>query len=127
MGFLEGGYANTQANTVRLSPNYLVKGAGERGCRGALEQGSKGAIINVIVSLLLKQNLLADQFPPAPHLLRPPAQFEAEAAETQNWLEFAVKCEYMDIEPGRNLYRTYNEIIGGFVNMIKNPKPCLLK
>ncbi len=52
---------------------------------------------------------------------------EAEAAETQNWLEFAVKCEYIDIETGRNLYRTYNEIIGGFVNMIKNPKPWLLK
>src|SRR3982750_4513608 len=29
---------------------------------------------------------------------------ESEAAETQVWLEFAVKCEYIDREKARTLY-----------------------
>ena len=33
---------------------------------------------------------------------------EAESAETQTWLEFAVKCDYMEIEVGCRLYGTYN-------------------
>src|SRR3989449_10216618 len=36
---------------------------------------------------------------------------EGEAAETQTWLEFAVKCKYVDREIGRNLYKSYDEII----------------
>ncbi|MCL1467858.1 four helix bundle protein [Argonema galeatum] len=51
---------------------------------------------------------------------------EAEAAETQTWIEFAVKCNYIDIEPGRELYRTYNRILGKLVNMIANPSPWLM-
>ena len=27
---------------------------------------------------------------------------EAEAAETQTWLEFAVQCNYMETETGQN-------------------------
>ncbi|MEH1976409.1 MAG: four helix bundle protein [Nostoc sp.] len=30
---------------------------------------------------------------------------EAEAAETQTWIEFAVKCNYLDVELGRELQR----------------------
>ena len=45
---------------------------------------------------------------------------EAEAAETQVWIEFAVKCEYLDVEQGRELYGIYNQILGGLVNMINN-------
>ncbi|MBW4597939.1 MAG: four helix bundle protein [Brasilonema angustatum HA4187-MV1] len=52
---------------------------------------------------------------------------EAEAAETQTWIEFAVKCNYMDVEAGRELYGTYNRILGGLVNMIANPEPWLMK
>src|SRR5580765_6727590 len=33
---------------------------------------------------------------------------EAEAAETQTWIEFAVACEYLDKKSARVLYRTYN-------------------
>ena len=29
---------------------------------------------------------------------------EAEAAETQVWLKFAVKCQYLDLDKGRELY-----------------------
>jgi len=52
---------------------------------------------------------------------------EAEAAETQTWIEFAVKCNYLDVELGRELYRIYNRILGGLVNMITDPSPWLMK
>jgi four helix bundle protein len=51
---------------------------------------------------------------------------EAEAAETQTWIEFAVKCNYLDVEKGRELYSSYNQVIGGLVKMIKNPSPWLM-
>ena len=31
---------------------------------------------------------------------------KAESAETQAWIEFAVKCNYLDIASGRELYAT---------------------
>lgn len=52
---------------------------------------------------------------------------EAEAAETQTWIEFAVKCNYLDVEVGRELYGTYNQVIGSLVNMTNNPTPWLMK
>ena len=52
---------------------------------------------------------------------------EAEAAETQTWIEFAVKCNYLDIEVGRELYGTYNQVLSGLVNMINNPSPWLIE
>lgn len=36
---------------------------------------------------------------------------EAEAAETQTWLEFAVRCEYLSADEGRLLYQTYDGIL----------------
>ena len=52
---------------------------------------------------------------------------EAEAAEKQTWIRFAVNCRYL-IEPkGKELHRTYDHVIGKLVNMIRNPKPWLLK
>ena len=47
---------------------------------------------------------------------------ETEAAETQAWLEFAVKCGYMDRDAGADLYRTYDEILGTLVGMINHPE-----
>ena len=52
---------------------------------------------------------------------------EAEAAETQVWLEFAVKCGYLDREQGRLLYAEYDHIIGKLVNMINHPESFLLQ
>ena len=45
---------------------------------------------------------------------------EAEAAETQIWLEFAVRCEYLNPETGRDLFKTYNEIISMLVTIINS-------
>ena len=52
---------------------------------------------------------------------------EAEAAETQTWIEFAVKCNYLNVEKGRELYGSYNQILSGLVNMIRNPSPWLMQ
>ena len=52
---------------------------------------------------------------------------EAEAAETQVWIKFAVKSNYLDVELGRELYATYNRVLGGLVSMINNPSVCLIK
>ena len=52
---------------------------------------------------------------------------EAEAAETQTWLKFAVKCNYLDVEAAREIYRTYNRIIGILVTIINNPSPWIIK
>ena len=51
---------------------------------------------------------------------------EGEAAETQVWLKFAVKCDYISREQGRELYSTYNQILGGLVKMINSPESWLI-
>jgi four helix bundle protein len=45
---------------------------------------------------------------------------EGESAETQTWLEFAVKCGYLEKETGRRLFKAYDEIISMLVTMINN-------
>lgn len=47
---------------------------------------------------------------------------ESEAAETQVWLEFAIKCGYLGAEVERELYTTYEHILGKLVNMIVRPQ-----
>ena len=51
---------------------------------------------------------------------------EAEAAETQVWLEFASQCNYLDPAIADGLSRTYDNILGKLVNMITHPKSWLL-
>jgi four helix bundle protein len=51
---------------------------------------------------------------------------EAEAAETQTWIEFAVRCSYLGTDTGRELYQTYDHILGKLVNIIRNPSPWLM-
>lgn len=50
----------------------------------------------------------------------------AEAAETQTWIEFAVKCNYLDPEVGREVYKTYNSILGMLVSMIHNSEKWII-
>jgi len=38
---------------------------------------------------------------------------EAEAAETQTWLDFAIKCGYIHAEVGLELYARYNQVLSG--------------
>ena len=51
---------------------------------------------------------------------------EAEAAETQVWLQFAVECGYVTAEDARPLYVKYDEIIAQLVHLIETPKPWIL-
>ncbi|CCQ63381.1 four helix bundle protein [Crocosphaera watsonii] len=51
---------------------------------------------------------------------------EAEAAEVQVWLKFAVKCQYLPVDTARDLYKSYNQIIGSLVKMINEPDDWLL-
>ena len=51
---------------------------------------------------------------------------EAEAAETQTWVEFAVECNYLDAHTDRELRQTYDHILGMLVKMVGNPSPWLL-
>ena len=51
---------------------------------------------------------------------------ESEAAETQVWLEFAVKCGYMKRDQAAALYQTYDGIIGTIVGMITHPETWVI-
>src|SRR5437868_566418 len=54
------------------------------------------------------------------------ADSESEAAETQVWIEFAVKCGYLDRDHAEGLYRTYDEIVRTLVGMITHPDTWIL-
>jgi four helix bundle protein len=51
---------------------------------------------------------------------------EAEAAETQTWIRFAVCCGYVKEDVGNDMCESYNRILGKIVNMIINPGPWLM-
>ena len=44
---------------------------------------------------------------------------EAEAAETQVWLDFSLACGYLTEENYKRLYQEYDFILGKLVNMIR--------
>lgn len=52
---------------------------------------------------------------------------EGEAAETQTWLEFAVRCDYIEREKAKALFLEYEEIISMLVSMANNPQKWILK
>ena len=47
---------------------------------------------------------------------------EGEAAETQVWLEYALRCEYIDKEQFELLYAECEQVIGKLVNMSLQPE-----
>jgi four helix bundle protein len=51
---------------------------------------------------------------------------ECEAAETQVWLEFAVKCCYLDRDRASPFYQAYDEILSMLVAMINNPRDWII-
>ena len=51
---------------------------------------------------------------------------DAEAGETQVWLEFAVRSGYLPREEGRKLYRAYDGILTTLVGMINHPETWVL-
>jgi four helix bundle protein len=51
---------------------------------------------------------------------------EGEAAETQGWIEHAVKCAYLNESEGRKLHRKYDQVMGKLVNMGNSPERWIL-
>lgn len=52
---------------------------------------------------------------------------EAEAAETQTWVQFAVECNYLDRAVATKLYKDYDSIIAMLVRMITNANQWTLR
>lgn len=46
----------------------------------------------------------------------------AEAGETQVWLDFALTCKYLDKASHNGLYLTYDQVSGGLIKMIASPE-----
>jgi four helix bundle protein len=51
---------------------------------------------------------------------------ESEAAETQVWIEFAVKCDYLNRDRAETLCRAYDEILRTLVGMITHPETWVI-
>ncbi len=51
---------------------------------------------------------------------------EAEAAETQVWLEFAAKCKYVARDRAAALYQTYHAVIATLVGMRTHPETWVI-
>jgi four helix bundle protein len=56
------------------------------------------------------------------HFISKLSDSETEAAETQSWLEFSVRCGYLDRETGKELYEAYDGILRTLVGMIIHPE-----
>jgi four helix bundle protein len=52
---------------------------------------------------------------------------DAEAAETQVWLEFTFKCRYLNQTVVEELDKTYNHIMGKLVNILTRPEQWAIK
>ena len=52
---------------------------------------------------------------------------EGEAAETQAWLEYSVRCGYLAPKQGRELHRLYDRVMGKLTNMGNRPDQWCLK
>jgi len=55
------------------------------------------------------------------HFVSKLSDCEAEAAETQVWLDFALACGYLSEKNHNELHTKYDWIIGKLVNMMKYP------
>jgi len=51
---------------------------------------------------------------------------EMEAAETQSWVQFAVRCGYLRRDVAAPIYREYDAILGKLVNMINHPESWII-
>ncbi len=52
---------------------------------------------------------------------------ESEACETQVWLEFATRCNYLDSSTSNELDQQYDNIIGQLVNMIRESGKWIIR
>ena len=54
-------------------------------------------------------------------------EVEAEAAETQTWLEFAILCGYLDAEVGQELFHQYGTVLAALARFIENADAWVIK
>ncbi len=52
---------------------------------------------------------------------------ETEAAETQVWLEFSLRCKYLDEGTVNELDEIYNHILGQLIRMIEQPEKWIIR
>jgi four helix bundle protein len=52
---------------------------------------------------------------------------ESEAAETQVWIEFSVRCGYLDRDRAAEIYKIYDEILRMIVAMITHPDQWIIR
>ncbi|MFH1703205.1 MAG: four helix bundle protein, partial [Nitrospirota bacterium] len=52
---------------------------------------------------------------------------ESEAAETQVWLEFTTRCNYMELSLASVLESAYDQIIGQIIKMIDEAHKWIIK
>ena len=52
---------------------------------------------------------------------------DAEAAETQVWIQFAVECGYLDRDTASQLYKDYDAILGMLVRITNQSEKWVLK
>ncbi|MBI5293759.1 MAG: four helix bundle protein [Chloroflexi bacterium] len=60
------------------------------------------------------------------HFISKLSDAESEAAETQVWVEFAVKCKYLKREEATILYQTYSAVLRTLVGMINHPETWVI-
>jgi four helix bundle protein len=51
---------------------------------------------------------------------------EAEVAERQVWIEFAVKCGYVERSAANELFKAYEAVIATIVGMINHPETWII-
>src|SRR5437763_1563633 len=51
---------------------------------------------------------------------------EGEAAETQVWVQFSVRCGYMERDIAASLYQTYHEVLATIVGMINHAETWII-
>jgi four helix bundle protein len=56
------------------------------------------------------------------HFVSKLSDAECEAEETRVWLEFALRCQYLDKDQFEELDHIYDNIIGRLVRMLSEPK-----
>ena len=56
------------------------------------------------------------------HFIAKLTDADGEVAETQNWLSFALECDYITAEQHDELWAEYRKISGGLVSMMSHPR-----
>ena len=46
---------------------------------------------------------------------------EGEARETQNWIDYAIACDYIEEKNHKKIFDKYDHIIGMLIKIINNP------